>query len=86
MSEFVIRVKKKKEYEQFTCRIEADLLEEIRKIVIDNDLPSVNEFINECLRYSMDNITIMEETDEWIQKKWFINYLPKMGTDRLDVY
>lgn len=64
MSEFVIRVKKKKEYEQFTCRIEADLLEEIRKIVIDNDLPSVNEFINECLRYSMDNITIMEETDE----------------------
>ena len=64
MSEFVIRVKKKKEYEQFTCRIEADLLEEIRKIVIDNDLPSVNEFINECLRYSMDNITNMEETDE----------------------
>lgn len=31
MADFVIKSKKKKDYEQFTCRIEADLLEEIKK-------------------------------------------------------
>ncbi len=64
MPDFVIKIKKKKEYEQFTCRIEADLLEKVRDIVVDNNLPSVNEFINECLRFSIDNLTVMEETDE----------------------
>ncbi len=64
MPDFVIKVKKKKEYEQFTCRIESELLENIRKIVAENDLPSVNEFINECLKFSIENLTIMEETDE----------------------
>ncbi len=64
MPDFVIKVRKKKEYEQFTCRIEADLLEKIRNIVAENDLPSVNEFINQCLRFSIENLTIMEDTDE----------------------
>ena len=64
MSDFVIKRRKKKDYEQFTCRIEAELLDKIRKIVADNDLPSVNEFINECLKYSIDNLKVMEESGE----------------------
>ncbi len=64
MSEFVIKRKKRKEYEQFTCRIESELLEKIRTIVADNDLPSVNEFINECLKFSIDNMKVMEESGE----------------------
>ncbi len=64
MPDFVIKIKKKKEYEQFTCRIEADLLEKIRNIVAENNLPSVNDFINQCLRFSIENLTVMEESDE----------------------
>lgn len=61
MAEFIIHPKKKKEYEQFTCRIETDLMDNIRKIVKDNDLKSINGFINECLRFSIDNIKITKE-------------------------
>lgn len=64
MPDFVIKKKARKEYEQFTCRIEADLLDQIRDIVADYNLPSVNEFINESLRFAINNLTIMEETDE----------------------
>ena len=59
MPDFVIKSKKKKEYEQFTCRIESDLLEKVRLIVLDNNLSSVNEFINECIRFSIDNLKVM---------------------------
>ncbi len=64
MTEFVIKTRKRKDYEQFTCRIEVDLLEKVRKIVAENNLPSVNEFINDCLRFSMENLSVMEDTDE----------------------
>ncbi len=64
MPDFVIKSKKRKEYEQFTCRIESELLEKVRLIVLDNNLSSVNEFINECIRFSIDNLKIMEDTDE----------------------
>lgn len=78
MPDFVIKSRKKKEYEQFTCRIETELLEKVRKIVVENNLQSVNEFINECLRFSIENLTVMEESDdEWIQKKAFWNYVPR---------
>ena len=61
MSDFIVRPKKKKEYEQFTCRIEADLLDNIRKIVAENNLNSINEFINDCLRYSIEHLKITKE-------------------------
>ncbi len=35
-------MRKKKHYTQFTCRIEDELLEEIRRIVLKNDLYSIN--------------------------------------------
>ena len=53
MADFVIEARKRKEYEQFTCRIEADLLEKIREIVTEINLQSVNEFIKEGLRFSI---------------------------------
>ena len=61
MSDFVIHSKKKKEYEQFTCRIETELLDNIRKIVNENDLTSINEFINECLRYAIPRVKITKD-------------------------
>ena len=59
MSDFIVRPKK--EYEQFTCRIETDLLDNIRKIVDDNNLPSINEFINDCLRYAIPRVKITKD-------------------------
>lgn len=61
MPDFIVHAKKKKEYEQFTCRIETDLMDNIRKIVKDNNLNSINEFINDCLRFSIDNIKITKD-------------------------
>lgn len=63
MADFVIEARKRKEYEQFTCRIEADLLEKIREIVTENNLQSVNEFINECLRFSIENLKIKSDNE-----------------------
>lgn len=61
MPDFVIKKREKKKYEQFTCRIEADLLETVKRTVLDNNLKSINEFINDCIRYSLKNMKI--ETD-----------------------
>ena len=68
MPDFVIKAREKKEYEQFTCRIETELLDQVRKLVLENNLPSVNEFINDCIRFSVGNLKIMKETEEWMQK------------------
>ena len=71
MADFILETKKKKEYEQFTCRIEADLLEKIKRIVLDNNLNSVNEFINDCLRFSIDNLKILEDNSKtWLTTRW----------------
>ena len=64
MSDFVIKRRKRKEYEQFTCRIEPDLLEKIKKTVLDYNLPSINEFINDCIKYSLENMKIIDEDEE----------------------
>ncbi len=64
MPDFIIKNRKKKECEQFTCRIEVELLEKIRRIVLDNNLPSVNSFINQSLKFSVDNIKILEDSEE----------------------
>ena len=54
-------MKRKKHYIQFTCRIEEEVLEEIKHIVLDYDLESINSFINECLRFALENL----EIEEW---------------------
>lgn len=64
MPDFVIKHKKKRDYEQFTCRIESDLLETIKRTVLDYNLPSINEFINDCIKYSLKNMKIVDEEEE----------------------
>lgn len=56
MKEFI--VKRRKNYVQFTCRIEEDMLEGIKHIVLDYNLESINSFINDCLRFAMGNMKI----------------------------
>ncbi len=51
-------MRKRMNYTQFTCRIEDELLEEIKEIVLDNNLYSINSFINECLKFAIENMTI----------------------------
>lgn len=55
MKKLIIKKKPKKETKQLTCRIESELLKEIREIVIRNNLESINELINECLRFALEN-------------------------------
>ena len=64
MSDFIVKSRKRKEYTQFTARIETDVLDSIRKIVDDNDLVSINEFINDCLKFAIENIKITEDTND----------------------
>ena len=58
MKEFI--VKRRKNYVQRTCRIEEDLLDKIESIVLEYNLPSANSFINECLRFALENLKIEE--------------------------
>ena len=61
MADFVIEARKRKEYEQFTCRIEADLLEKIEQYLdeYDNWFPNKksrlweNKLINGFLIYTV---------------------------------
>lgn len=61
MKNFIVKKNKRKDYVQFTCRIEEKLLEQIRNLVIENNLNSVNGFINDCLQFAIDNIEIKED-------------------------
>lgn len=61
MKEFIVKKNKRKEYVQFTCRIEEELLKNVREIVIYNNLDSVNSFINDCLRFALENMKTEEE-------------------------
>ena len=63
MSDFIVKSKKKKDYTQFTARIETDVLENIRRIVDENNLESINEFINASLKFAIKNLKVMDEED-----------------------
>ena len=64
MADFIVKSRKKKDYTQFTARIETDVLENVRKIVNENNLISINEFINESLKFAIKNMKIMEDDTE----------------------
>ena len=64
MADFIVRSRKKKDYTQFTARIETEVLENVKKIVTDNNLVSINEFINDSLKFAIKNLKIMEEKDD----------------------
>lgn len=77
MSDFVVKARKKKEYQSITCRIEEDLLEEVRGIVKKEKLKSVGDFIIQCIQYSLENLSEMEEKYEnWIERRNFSIYFP----------
>lgn len=61
MNKFIVKKTAKKDYEQFTVRIEVELLDQVRNIVAENNLKSVNEFINDCIRFAINNMEIEEE-------------------------
>ena len=68
VTDFVIKSRKRKDYTQFTARIETETLDNIRRIVKENNLVSVNEFINDCLRYAITNLKITEADDNDFKK------------------
>jgi len=60
---FIIQGKKKIEYEQFTCRIEKELIKKLRKISIESNRTSLNKLINECIRFAINHIHIEKEDE-----------------------
>lgn len=48
------RRKDNKNYIQFTTRYEEDLMDKIREINAETGI-SINEIINQCVRYALDN-------------------------------
>lgn len=59
MPDFIIVKKKRKDYEQYTCRIEVELLEKLKNLVYENNLDSVNEVINKSIKFALENMKIM---------------------------
>lgn len=57
---FIVKRRKKIEYEQFTCRIEIELMKKLRMISIKTNTPSLNGLINESIRFALDNVKIVE--------------------------
>ena len=55
---FIVHKKKKIEYEQFTCRIEEELITKLRKVSLESNTTSLNELINSCIRFALDNLKI----------------------------
>ena len=73
MSEQLFKPKKK--YVQITCMIESDLLEQIKYLVEKYELGSAKDFIIQCIQYSIDNFSEMQEKDDrWIQRREFQRY------------
>lgn len=68
---------KKGELKQITCTLEKDVVATVRKVVEQYGLFSMSSFINDCVKFSMDNLEVMMENDEdWIRiKQFFISGL-----------
>lgn len=64
MPNFIVGPKPKIEYEQFTCRFEKQLLDKARKLARENQVPSVNEFMNQCIRFAIANLREMKESED----------------------
>ena len=55
---------KKGELKQITCTLEKEVVATVRKVVEQYDLFSMSSFINDCVKFSMDNLDVMMEIDE----------------------
>lgn len=48
----------KKEYTQFSCKMNKDMLEQVKRNVLDYDLKSVSSYMNDCIKYALKNMKI----------------------------
>lgn len=65
-------MRKRGKLKQITCTLEKDVVATVRKVVNDYNLDSMSSFINDCVKFSMDNLEVMTTTDEeWIRIKQF---------------
>lgn len=53
-------MKIKRNYIQFTCRMDPELLEQVKQTTLDYDLESTNVLINDCLRFALENMKVEE--------------------------
>lgn len=60
MEEFIIKKVEKKNYIQFTCRIEEELLDKLEELSYKNN-HSINSLINDCIKFVIDNMKIEQE-------------------------
>lgn len=51
-------MKKKRNYVQFTCKMDKDLLEKLKRTTLDYDLESINVLINDCIKFAIKNMKI----------------------------
>ena len=65
-------MRKRGKLKQITCTLEKDVVATVRKVVNDYNLDSMRSFINDCVKFSMDNLEVMTTTDEeWIRIRQF---------------
>lgn len=65
-------MRKRGKLKQITCTLEKDVVATVRKVVNDYNLDSMSSFINDCVKFSMDNLEVMTTTDEeWIRIRQF---------------
>ena len=53
-------MKEKKDYTQFSCKMNRDMLEQVKRNVLDYDLKSTSSYINDCIQYALKNMKIEE--------------------------
>lgn len=53
-------MKEKKDYTQFSCKMNRDMLEQVKRNVLDYDLKSTSSYINDCIKYALKNMKIEE--------------------------
>lgn len=58
MNEFIIHKKKRNKYVPLTLRLEENLYNKSKDIVLKNDLKSVNQFLNDCIRFAIENLEV----------------------------
>lgn len=51
-------MEEKKEYTQFSCKMNRDILEQVKRTVLDYDLKSVSSYMNDGIKYALKNMKI----------------------------
>lgn len=46
------------EYTHYSWKFEKSTLEEVKRTVLDYNLMSINDFINDCIRFAIDHMRV----------------------------